>query len=237
MWSVRRNVRSEPKIIFEDESLMVIDKPAGWVVNRAESVKEQTIQDWFTKKYSIFSTQYSVDSEFMQKGGVVHRLDKDTSGVMVLAKTAESYEKLKQQFLERKTVKKYVALVHGEFKEQEGIISTPLERRGAKFFVGGNLSRTAITEWKMLHRVGPYSLVELTPHTGRTHQLRVHMRHLGHPIVADPIYGDRKTWKKDLQMCPRLFLHAKSLEIAHPVTGEKMVFEAQLPEELEKMVH
>lgn len=241
MWSVRRNVRSEPKIIFEDESLMVIDKPAGWVVNQAESVKEQTVQDWFTKKYLIFNIQYSVDSEFLQKGGVVHRLDKDTSGVMVLAKTPEAYEKLKLQFLERKTVKKYIALVHGEFKEQEGIISTPLERKGAKFFVGGDLSKTAITEWKVIKQYSifdnQYSMMELTPHTGRTHQLRVHMRHLGHPIVSDPIYGDRKTWKKDLQLCPRLFLHAKSLEIAHPVTGERMVFEAQLPEELEKMVH
>lgn len=231
---------NDPRILFEDESLVVIDKPYGVVVNNAESVKFETIQSWFTKKYSIFSTQYSVDSEFLQKGGVVHRLDKDTSGVMVLAKTPEAYEKLKLQFLERKTVKKYIALVHGEFKENEGIINTPIERIGKKFYVGKDLSRTAVTEWKVLaHKVSPcaLSLMELTPHTGRTHQLRVHMRHLGHPIVSDPIYGDRKTWKKDLQLCPRLFLHAKSLEIAHPVTGERMVFEAQLPEELEKMVH
>lgn len=233
--------RIPPQIIYEDESLMVIDKPSGWVVNRAESVKEQTIQDWFKNKCSMFNIQYSIKSEFYDKGGVVHRLDKDTSGVMVLAKTPEAYEKLKLQFLERKTVKKYVALVHGEFKEQEGIVSTPLERKGAKFFVGGDLSKTAITEWKVLRQYSvlstQYSVVELTPHTGRTHQLRVHMRHLGHPIVSDPIYGDRKTWKKDLQFCPRLFLHARSLEITHPVTGGKMVFEAQLPEELEKMVH
>ena len=228
---------NDPRILFEDESLVVIDKPYGVVVNNAESVKSETIQTWFIQKYKIPSGEL----EFLQKGGVVHRLDKDTSGVMVLAKTPEAYEKLKQQFLERKTVKKYIALVHGEFKEQEGIISTPLERRGAKFFVGGDLSKTAITEWKVIRQCSMFnvqcSMVELTPHTGRTHQLRVHMRHLGHPIVSDPIYGDRKTWKKDLEVCPRLFLHAKSLEIAHPMTGEKMVFEAQLPEELEKMVH
>ncbi len=233
------------KVIYEDGSLMMIDKPAGWVVNRAESVKEETIQDWFENKCSRFKVdqkialreQCSIKSEFYDKGGVVHRLDKDTSGVMVLAKTPEAYEKLKLQFLERKTVKKYVALVHGEFKEQEGVVSTPIERRGMKFFVGGDLSKTAVTEWRALHRVGPYTLVELTPHTGRTHQLRVHMRHLGHPIVSDSIYGNRKTWKKDLQFCPRLFLHAKSLEITHPVTGEKMAFEVQLPKELEKVLH
>ena len=138
-------------------------------------------------------------------------------------------------------MKKYIALVYGEFKEQEGIISTPLERRGMKFFVGGDLSKTAITEWRVLRQYSvlstQYSVVELTPHTGRTHQLRVHMRHLGHPIVSDPIYGDRKTWKKDLQICPRLFLHAKSLEITHPVSRERMIFTAELPKELEKMVH
>lgn len=212
---------------------MVIDKPAGWVVNRAESVKEQTIQDWF----GIGQGQ----GEFYDKGGVVHRLDKDTSGVMVLAKTPEAYEKLKQQFLERKTVKKYAALVHGKFKENEGIINTPIERIGKKFYVGKDLSRTAVTEWKVLQVLSAQkqalSFLELTPHTGRTHQLRVHMRHLGHPIVSDPIYGDRKTWRKDLQLCPRLFLHAKSLEITHPLTGKRMVFESQLPEELEKVLH
>ncbi|KKU29023.1 MAG: Pseudouridine synthase [Candidatus Amesbacteria bacterium GW2011_GWA1_47_20] len=234
--------------------MRVIDKPAGWVVNRAQTVKEPTIQDWFSNKILNLKSEILNKSEvpnskskslefrdssleFFEKGGIVHRLDKDTSGVMVLAKSSEAYEKLKQQFLQRQTVKKYVALVHGEFKEREGVVSTPLERRGMKFFVGGDLSKTAITEWRVLHRVGPYTLVELTPHTGRTHQLRVHMRHLGHPIVSDPIYGDRKTWKKDLQICPRLFLHAKSLEITHPTTGERMTFTAELPEELEKVVH
>jgi len=240
------------KVIYEDEWICVIDKPAGWVVNRAQSVKDKTIQDWFSDKILNPKSENpnksqnlntknlelsTLDLEFWSKGGVVHRLDKDTSGVMVLAKTPQAYEKLKQQFLQRQTVKKYVALVHGEFKENEGIINTPVERIGKKFYVGKDLSRTAITEWKAIKTVGENTLVELTPHTGRTHQLRVHMRHLGHPIVSDPIYGDRKTWMNDLQICPRLFLHAKSLEISHPVTGEKMTFESRLPEELEKVLH
>lgn len=217
-------MRDNPKIIFEDESLVVIDKPSGMVVNKARTVKEQTVQEWFGIGEG--------EGEFYDKGGIVHRLDKDTSGVMVLAKTPQAYEALKQQFLERKTVKKYLALVHGEFKETKGLINTPIERFGQKFYVGKDLSRTAITEWQVIKKIGENTLVELTPHTGRTHQLRVHMRHLGHPIVSDPLYGDRKTWKKDLQICPRLFLHAKYLEFTHPVTGERVHFESELPEKL-----
>ena len=212
---------------------MVIDKPSGMVVNKAQTVKEQTVQEWFGVGKG--------EGEFYDKGGVVHRLDKDTSGVMVLTKIPEAYEKLKLQFLERKTVKKYIALVHGEFKEAKGLINTPIERFGQKFYVGKDLSRTAITEWEVIRVLSAkgqvLSLVELTPHTGRTHQLRVHMRHLGHPIMSDPLYGDRKTWKKDLQICPRLFLHAKYLEFTHPITGERVHFESELPAELKNLIH
>jgi len=246
----------ELKIIFEDECLVVIDKPSGIVSNNAESVKEETVQSWFfdkilnpksenpNKSQNLNTNNLelsTLNSEFWSKGGVVHRLDKDTSGVMVLAKTEEAYEALKSQFLERKTVKKYVALVHGELKEARGLINTPIERIGKKFYVGTDLSRTAITEWQVIKAFSvqgsAFSLLELTPHTGRTHQLRVHMRHLGHPMVADPIYGDRKTWKKDLQICPRLFLHAKYLEFTHPVSKQRVNFEAELPEDLAKVIH
>ena len=230
-------MRNEPHIIFEDESLMVIDKPSGIVVNKAQTVKDETVQEWFWHRMKGSLDYARDDNEWERKGGIVHRLDKDTSGVMVLAKTPEAYEKLKLQFLERKTVKKYVALVHGEFKEAKGLINTPIERIGQKFYVGKDLSRMAITEWEVVKKIGENTLVELTPHTGRTHQLRVHMRYLGHPIVSDPLYGDRKTWKRDLEFCPRLFLHAKYLEFTHPVTGEKVHFEAKLPTELENLIH
>lgn len=220
---------NDPRILFEDESLMVIDKPSGMVVNKAQTVKESTVQEWFGMGEG--------EGEFYDKGGIVHRLDKDTSGVMVLAKTPQAYEKLKLQFLERKAVKKYIAMVHGEFKEPRGLINTPIERIGQKFYVGKDLSRTAITEWQVIKKIGENTLVELTPHTGRTHQLRVHMRHLGHPVVSDPLYGDRKTWKKDLQICPRLFLHAKYLEFTHPSTGERVHFESEPPSELKNLIH
>lgn len=227
----------EIPIIFEDKWIAVIDKPAGVVVNKAESVTGETIQEWFSNKYSML--RYQDTGEFFKKGGVVHRLDKDTSGLLVLAKTEEAYDKLKIQFLERTTQKKYTALVHGLLDEESGEISTPIERNPIdkkKFTVGTDLSKMAITEWKVLNQysvpVNQYSLMELMPHTGRTHQLRVHMKYLHHPMVSDPIYGDKKTWKQDLEWCPRLFLHAQYLKITHPMSGETHEFTSQLPLDL-----
>ncbi len=232
-----------PEIIFEDEFLVVIEKPYGVVVNKAESVKEPTIQDWFEPKLKIDNGQLTIKSEFEQKGGIVHRLDRETSGVMVLAKTEAAYNVLKQQFLERKTVKKYRALVHGIFTETSGIISSPIERHPKnrhKFTIGTDLSRTSITDWKVVNQFKDLALVEMTPHTGRTHQLRVHMQSIQHPIVADPIYGWQKKVKEDLKICPRLFLHATYLEFTHP-SGQKMYYESELPQELqaalENLIH
>lgn len=220
---------NDSNIIFEDENICVIDKPYGMVVNNAQSVKSETVQDWFASKLQ------NGTGEFLDKGGVVHRLDKDTSGVMVLAKNEQAYEKLKLQFLERKTKKTYWALVHGRMPEEKGIISASIDRHpkdSHKFAVSGNPSRTAITEWKVLKELSEYSLLELSPHTGRTHQLRVHMQHLHHPIVSDPIYGFRKSLKDDLAVCPRLFLHAKSLTFVNPTTNHEVTFGSDLPTDL-----
>ncbi|MEK9201330.1 MAG: RluA family pseudouridine synthase [Patescibacteria group bacterium] len=240
-----------PEIIFEDSFLCVINKPWGMVTNNAESVKGETVQGWFVSRLdpspSIPRDQDDNSTEFIQKGGVVHRLDRDTSGILILAKTEEAYEGLKKQFLERTTIKKYVALVHGHLKEETGILSTPIDRHPKdrhKFAVTGDLSRTAITEWRVIknYEFGimnngeKFSLVELTPHTGRTHQLRVHMQHLGHPIVSDPIYGFQKKLKQDLEICSRLFLHARLLTVIHPVTGVIQTFEAGLPKELQNVL-
>lgn len=225
----------EPKIIFEDQWICVVDKPAGMVVNDSTSAKGLTVQQWFGIKG---------EGEFGQKGGLVHRLDKDTSGVMVLAKTAESYEDLKKQFLERKTSKTYIALVHGKMDQQEGIISLPIDRHPViktKFAISDNLSRMAITHWSVKQEWSGSSLLELRPLTGRTHQLRVHLQHLGHPIVSDPIYGFKKKLQEDLEWCPRLFLHAQKLEFVHPKSCERVIFESKLPSELggvlETLIH
>ncbi len=234
----------EPGIVYEDAGLAVINKPCGMVVNKAQTVKGMTVQEWFVDKFKIQSTNSQDEgTEFGQKGGVVHRLDKDTSGLMVLAKTPEAYEKLKQQFLERKTEKRYLALVHGEFSEEEGEIVKPVERHPVerkKFTVGEDLSRTAITQWRVVKKYQKegekFCLVELAPHTGRTHQLRVHMQYLHHPIVADPLYGFAKKIKTDAAWCPRLFLHAGYLEFTHPATGKRVSFSAELPGELREVL-
>lgn len=235
---------SHISIIFEDQSLCVINKPSGIVVNEAESARGNTIQSWFSSK--IQDPKSKIQSEFLQKGGVVHRLDKDTSGVMVLAKTEESYLNLKAQFMERETVKKYQALVHGKFLEKKGVITAPITRHPKnrfKFTIGGSLDRSAITDWKVINEVQKdkglevFTLLELTPHTGRTHQLRVHLQSIHHPIVSDPIYGFAKKIKDDMEWCPRLFLHATYLEFSHPVTNRRVDFVAPMPIELENLLH
>lgn len=234
----------EPRVIYEDEFEVVVDKPAGMVTNNAQTVRGETLQDWFDKHY-LHQLENAGSGEFFDRGGIVHRLDKDTSGVMILAKTPEAFERLKSQFLNRGTKKTYIALVHGVMRESEGVIAKPVERHPKmreKFFVGADPARMAITEWKVL---GIYtgggdgkeqlSLLELKPLTGRTHQLRVHLKHLGNPIVSDPIYGGRKVYRKDINWCPRLFLHAAALEITD-ASGGAQKFEAPLEASLQKVL-
>lgn len=219
-----------PKIIFEDDSLLVIDKPAGVVVNRAESQKGETLEDWAAQKGIA-----------VERSGIVHRLDKDTSGILVIGKTPEAFENLKDQFKSREVVKKYLALVHGKVIPAEGTINAPIERnpfnrRHFGVFPGG---REATTDYKVYNNYNDYknyTLLELTPHTGRTHQIRVHLKYINHPIVSDPIYGGRKNYQADLKFCPRLFLHATYLRIKHPQTGETLEFNSSLPSDLQAVV-
>jgi 23S rRNA pseudouridine1911/1915/1917 synthase len=233
----------EPRIIFEDEWLVVIDKPAGMVTNRSKTTRGETVQEWFESKLQSDKGTELQSSEFTDKGGVVHRLDKETSGVLVLAKTPQVYENLKSQFLERKVTKVYIALVHGQMPQEEGIISTPITRNPkiyGKFMVGGELSRTAVTNWKVLKEYtvlnAQYSLLEVTPLTGRTHQIRVHLTHLGHPIAGDSLYGMRKQITEERKWCPRLFLHATSLTFSHPVTLQKMKVVSPIPSQLDQVL-
>jgi 23S rRNA pseudouridine1911/1915/1917 synthase len=230
-----------PKIVYEDESICVIDKPTGIVVNNSATTKDgDTVQDWFKDKRS------RGEGEFEQKGGVVHRLDKDTSGLLVLAKTAAAYDYLKQQFLNRKAEKSYMALVHGDVKPEKRIISLPVGRHPGnpkQFAVIEDKARTAVTQWQVIGRYRDkqtgeiYSLLMLTPLTGRTHQLRVHLKYFHYPIAGDPIYGDRKSWKKDLKWCPRLFLHAEKLGLTHPLSFEKMTWETVFPDDLKSALN
>lgn len=223
---------------------MVIDKPSGVVVNRAQTNRGETIQDWIEKirnkkedrrKIEIKS---EIDKEFESRSGIVHRLDKDTSGLLVIAKTPESFANLKNQFKNRETLKKYLALVHGKVEPAVGTVNAPIERNPFNrmhfgIFPGG---REAVTDYKSYKNYNGYTLLEVTPKTGRTHQIRVHLKHLGHPVVSDPIYGGRKQSKQDLTRCPRLFLHAAFLKIKHPATGASLEFESPLPADLQKVL-
>jgi len=260
-----------PKVIFEDSQILVIDKPSGVVVNRAESVKEKTIQDWIEAKFQIPNSpakrdpalrdkfqmltqkssildqsigtnskfQISNSEEFYQRSGIAHRLDKETSGLLVIAKTPEAFENLKLQFKERRVKKKYLALVHGKMEAKAGEIYLPIKRLPwdrKKFGIipGGKKSRTkfkVVTSYKL--QVTSYTFLEVEPETGRTHQIRVHLKHLGHSLVGDLKYSGRRV-KKDQEFCPRLFLHASHLSFTHPKTGQKIEFKSPLPQDLEK---
>jgi 23S rRNA pseudouridine1911/1915/1917 synthase len=219
----------EPKIIYEDDSLMVIDKPAGWIVNDATTTAHQpTVQSWLSKM------AYPLARSREYRSGIVHRLDKETSGILVVAKTKEAFENLQKQFKERKIQKTYTALVHGKVEPKEGIVEAPVGRlpwRRDRFGVlpGG---REAKTDYKVISSDAGHSLLELFPKTGRTHQIRIHLKYLGHPIVADEFYAGRKTARADRVWCPRLFLHASKIEFIHPTSGKVVSFSSDLPSDL-----
>lgn len=254
------------KIIYEDEYLLVINKPAGVVSNRAESVKGETLQDFMEEKIKNQKSKVKTttknlklkedeeirdEQEFRSRSGLVHRLDKDTSGVMVLAKDAETFQFLKNQFKKRKTRKKYVALVHGEVKPKKGSVNLPIKRsvlNRHKFCVNVD-GKLAKTEYKVLKVFSmgekrrekgeeksdgeKFSLVEVEIFTGRTHQIRVHMSHLGYSLVSDPLYLGKRL-KENLLWCPRMFLFAKYLSFIHPKSGKRIGFEVETPNELKK---
>lgn len=229
------------KIIFEDKYFIVIDKPRGVVVNRAESVKDETIQEWVEKKYTSDDSSVVERSEeaFYQRAGIVHRLDKETSGLLLIAKDPQTFEKLQRQFKERTIKKKYIALVHGKVIPARGeIVATvgrlPWNRERFGVLAGG---REAATSYKLLKFLSLptgeiFSLLEVTPLSGRTHQIRIHLKYIGHTIVGDNFYAGRKTYRRDIKFCPYLFLHAAYLSLPHPATGQNIEFKSDLPAEL-----
>lgn len=201
------------KIIFEDENVLVVDKPAGLLsIAKGEYCPEPTLEDY---------------------GLLVHRLDRDTSGVVILAKNEETRKMLRKQFQDRKTHKTYCAIVEGRPKLDEALIDLPIARnlKHPTTFQVDPKGKEAKTNYKVLKTNDKFSLVELKPESGRTHQLRVHMKYIGTPIFGDKVYGtDKKS--------PRLFLHAKSLEITIPGTpnNERKIFESTLPKEFENVL-
>ena len=230
------------KIIFEDDNIIVLDKPAGITVNRSETTKGNTLQDWLDKnlEFRIKNSEFK-ETDFFKRAGIVHRIDKETSGLLVVAKNSEAFENLQKQFKERKVKKTYIALAHGKLTG-EGEINIPIGRlpwNRTRFGVlaGG---REALTKYKVLSnpKIGDdtLSLIELYPETGRTHQIRVHLKYINHPIFSDDFYAGRKTSRNDRKILPRLFLHAKKISFADPKSGKKLFFESDLPKELKDLI-
>ncbi len=238
----------EPRIIYEDSELAVINKPAGWIVNKADTtVGQKTIQEWAEENLGVTKNFRDDDkTDFTKRGGVVHRLDKETSGILLIAKTPTSFVSLQSQFKQRIVKKQYTTLVHGNILEEEGAIDEPVGRlpwNRTKFGILPD-GREAHTKFKVLKRgtlpVGkeniPFTLVEVYPETGRTHQIRVHLRHIGFPVFGDMLYAGRKNAKKDRKLLPRQFLHASKITFIHPTKEVEVSFEAPLSKELQDLL-
>lgn len=231
-------------IIFEDDDIIVINKPAGLIVNRADTTKDLfTIQHFAEEKIGIDISQVNdLSSEFERRGGVVHRLDKETSGCMILAKNEHSFTNLQKQFKSGEVSKTYTFLAHGKVIPAEGTINVPIGRLPWNRMRFGVLpqGREAQTEYKVLEykrlTVGREEIVltlgEAYPKTGRTHQIRVHMLYLGFPLFADSLYAGRKNIKSDRKMLARHFLHASKISFNHPKTSSRLNFESPLSPEL-----
>jgi 23S rRNA pseudouridine1911/1915/1917 synthase len=209
-------------VIYEDDDCVVINKPLGLLTHSKGAFNpEATVETWLRSKI-----RQPIETP---RGGIVHRLDRATSGVMICAKTPEALKWLQRQFAQRRTKKIYYAVVRGEMKQPEAIIDMPLERnpKAPATFRVGHGGKPATTHYKVLKSNVEHSLLELKPETGRTHQLRVHLSHLGHPIVGDTLYGG--------EAAERMMLHAESLELTLP-NRERKVFTTPLPKVFEEVV-
>lgn len=236
-------------IIYEDEHLIVVNKEAGLVVHPGHGNYDGTLVNGLL--------YHLKDAPLFQKGemrpGLVHRIDKNTSGLLVVAKTEEALNHLAKQFYDRTTKRRYIAMVWGSFEEEEGTITGNIGRSlkdRMKMFVfpDGEEGKHAVTHYKVLENFGYISLVECRLETGRTHQIRVHMEYMGHPIFNDERYGGDRIlkgttftkYKQFVQNCfsimPRHALHAKSLGFKHPHTGEDMYFESDLPSDMQEVI-
>ncbi len=217
-------------IVYEDEDLMVIDKVAGMVVHPAPGYRSGTLANFIKAHLSKDLTQV----EGFVRPGIVHRLDKDTSGLLVVAKNSATQKDLANQFKDRLVKKKYLSLVAGHINPREGSIDSPIERhkldRQKMTVSSSETAKEALTHYKVLAYYKGYSFLELVIEQGRTHQIRVHLSAIGHPVVGDEKYGQLKINKE--AGLARQFLHAASLTFTHPRDGREMKFESELPKDL-----
>lgn len=207
-------------IVYEDDDVIVIDKPQGMVVHPAPGHDEHTLVNALLYHCPLST----INGTF--RPGIVHRIDKDTSGLLMVAKNDKAHRSLAKQLKDKTNIREYVALVHGRIAEDEGTINAPIGRslKDRKKQAVVKDGRNAVTHFEVLKRYRDYTFVKCILETGRTHQIRVHMKYIGHPLVGDPLYGPKKTIKGNGQ-----FLHAGKLGFVHPTTEKLLIFEAPLP--------
>ncbi len=227
----------DPTIIFEDEAIIVVNKPAGVMVHADGKHNYPTLVEWLLRRYpelkGVGEEQKLADGTVIDRPGIVHRLDRETSGVLVVARTQEAFDALKEQFAQRETRKTYRAFVYGNLKDDRGIINKPIGSsrggagpRSAKLPHGK--MRDALTTYRTMLRSPDVSYAEVFPKTGRTHQIRVHFAAIQHPVVGDRLYGAARGL---LLGFTRVALHAYTLSIVHPTTQEEKTFTAPLPQD------
>ncbi len=230
------------QIIYDDEDIIAVNKPAGLSVHPDGKTKQQTLTDWLMEKYpeieKVGEPLKLSSGKTIHRAGIVHRLDKDTSGVMVVAKNQKTFLSLKKQFQDRDVRKEYRVIVHGVPKEKKGVIDLPIGRSAKDFRtksttpnVRGEM-REAATEYSILSAGEDFSSLAVLPRTGRTHQIRVHLKSIGHPVVCDKLYAPKRKCPEEMG---RLALHAHMLTIkSHE--GVLLHFEAPLPEDFNRMI-
>lgn len=243
--------KMELNIVFEDSSLMVINKPAGMVVHPGSGNYTGTLLNgvaWYLQQQ-----QPGLSEESLPRFGLVHRIDKNTSGLLVLAKTDRAMRHLAKQFYDHTIQRQYMALVWGDVEADKGTIVAHVGRhlRFRKLFEAypeGDHGKEAITHYEVLERLGYVTLVQCVLETGRTHQIRVHMKHIGHPLFSDDFYGGDKIVKGTVfakykqfvencfAICPRQALHARTLGFTHPETNEQVNFEAPVPDDMRNLI-
>ncbi|MBI3589444.1 MAG: RluA family pseudouridine synthase [Candidatus Liptonbacteria bacterium] len=240
---MKNREKFEPEVIYEDRNFLAVNKPAGLLVhasnlklkNKNEKLLEPTLVSWLLYRYKEIS---KVGDDPKVRPGIVHRLDKDTSGVMLIARNQKYFDYLKKLFQEHKIRKTYLALVYGIPKEKKGVINKPIALKPGttkRSVFGGKMEKEAVTEYNLVEGFNEtsdkvFSLLEVHPRTGRTHQIRVHLASIGCPVLNDQIYAP----KKEKVGSGRLMLHALSLEFTNE-TGKKILIESELPKEFREV--
>jgi len=239
------------KIFYEDDEVMIINKPAGMVVHPALGNYTGTLINgvaWYLQEKNR-----NITEDNLPRFGLVHRIDKNTSGLLVLAKTGKAVASLARQFFDHTVKRQYAALAWGDFKEDKGTVVAHVGRhqRFRKLFEAypeGDHGKEAITHYEVVERFGYVTLLRCVLETGRTHQIRVHMKHIGHPLFGDETYGGDKIVKGTvynrykqfvencLAVCPRQALHAKTIGFIHPASGEELLFDSELPADMSELI-